>query len=154
MDRIEIDMATGAQKVVQMTPEEILQASDPVTMVKEKCAIVSTFSSSKYSEGIVYGGNTYQIDGESQKTIGLRVSYAMNSVSDPTTFPWGHPYDKGWWDVNNAYHAMTAAEFMVFAKAVSDYCSCLACCAREHKSAITVENCETYDYSTGWPVQP
>jgi len=116
------------------------------------CKEISDFADSKYAAGIVYLGNTYQIDERSQARIDYRADYARLNIVDPVTYPWGDPYNKGWWDVNNAWHAMTAAEFLAFAKAVNDYCSCISACCTDHKNAVTALNCATYDYSTGWPV--
>ncbi len=104
--------------------------------------------------GFNYAGNIYQNSVDAQNNIGIRAIYAGWSIQDPTTFPWVEPYSLGWWDVSNVWHAMTAAEFMLFAKAVSDYVSACAACCRNHKNAITQENCITYDYTTGWPVNP
>lgn len=118
----------------------------------EKCKQCNAFLNGKLSAGFVYGGNTYQINGDAQDSIGKRATYAGWNKADPITFPWLEPYSRGWWDVTNTWHPMTVDEFMLFAKAVSDYVSACAACCRDHKSAITTENCETYDYTTGWPV--
>lgn len=160
------DVSAQHQEVIDIaneiwTPEVVaayqLKTNPPKTIeenVMACCKEIIDFAGAKYAAGLAYGGNTYQLTIESQKLVGLRAIYAMNSITDPINFPWGDPYNKGWWDTDNAYHAMTAAEFMAFARAVSDYCSCIACCCRDHKNAVTAENCATYDYSGGWPVQP
>jgi hypothetical protein len=118
------------------------------------CKTITEFANAKYAAGLEYLGNTYQIGKDAVQDIGHREQYAAHSVADPVGYPWSAPYNKGWWDVTNTWHPMTAAEFMAFAKTVSDYCSCVACCARDHKNAVTALNHATYDYSTGWPVQP
>lgn len=118
------------------------------------CKEIEDFANAKYAAGIVYLGNTYQIDDVSRTEIGLRSIYATNSNIDPISFPWIDPFDRGWRDVANVYHAMTAVEFMAFGKAVSYYCACIKCCCWDHCASVTAENHATYDYSTGWPVQP
>lgn len=117
-----------------------------------KCKQCNVFLSEKLSAGFIYGGFTYQINGDAQDNIGKRATYAGWSNQDPITFPWVEPYSLGWWDISNTWHAMTANGFMLFAKAVSDYVSACAACCRNHKTAITPLNCQTFDYTTGWPV--
>ena len=114
--------------------------------------VIGDFAKVKYVAGFSYGGFTYQIDTTSRTEIGLRAVYATNSTIDPVNFPWTYPYDRGWRDIANMYQPMTASEFLAFAKAVSDYCSCIKCCCDDHKDAVTALNYATYDYSTGWPV--
>lgn len=136
-----------------LTPEEVA-ATSAANGCKECCHACEQYMADKISSGFVYGGNTYQINGSAQEAIGKRAIYAGWSVQDPVTFPWGDPYSLGWWDIFNIWHAMTAAEFRLFAKSVSDYVSACASCCRTHKSAITTLNYSTYDYTTGWPVNP
>lgn len=120
----------------------------------KKCKDVDAYCSDVLEAGFIYAGNIYQINGDAQDNIGKRATYAGWSKQDPITFPWIEPYSLGWWDIDNIWHPMTADEFMLFAKAVSDYVSACAACLREHKNAVTGENCVTYDYTTGWPVNP
>lgn len=122
---------------------------DLVSNVKNKCLEILQ---KKISNGFLYSGNLYQIDRSSQDNIGKRAIYAGWSVQDPITFPWIEPYSLGWWDVNNTWHQMSAQEFTLFAKAVSDYVSACTACCRNHQNSITLENCETYDYTAGWPL--
>lgn len=144
------------------TPEAIAAylalTAPPVLTLEELLAktrvMCSEYMSAKLAAGFVYGGNTYQVDGDAQDNIGKRATYAGWSKLDPLTFPWVDPYSLGWWDIVNVWHPMTAEEFMLFAKAVSDYVSECAACCRNHKNLITPENCATYDYTTGWPVNP
>lgn len=140
---------------LEVTEEQYLalKAAEPDTEAIRKKK-VDCHCSEMLSAGFVYGGATYQIDGDAQEAIGKRAIYADWSVQDPATFPWVEPYSLGWWDVLNVWHGMTAAEFRLFAKAVSDYVSDCAARCRNHKNAITPLNCATYDYTTGWPVNP
>lgn len=124
---------------------------DAVTADEVRQGCVDYFCD-KMDAGFSYLGVTYQINSAAQADIGNRAIYATLSKGDPVTFPWGDPYYRGWWDVLNVYHAMTADEFLLFAKAVSDYVSTCAACCRDHKNAITPENCTTYDYTLNWPL--
>lgn len=123
----------------------------PVVTVQSKCAEIEEYCNAKFAAGLAYNLATFQIDDESQKRINMRASYALASKLDPVASPWGTTYAAGWWDSSNIYHAMTVDEFLAFAKAVSDYSSACAKCCRDHKSAVTPENCATYDFSAGWP---
>ena len=110
--------------------------------------------SNMFSAGLVYEAKTFQMCGKSQQKIASRATYAALHKIDAVAFPWIAPYSNGWWDVNDAVLAstQTADGFLAFAKAASNYCSACDKCCRDHKSAVTVENCTTYNYSTGWPV--
>lgn len=111
-------------------------ATGPVARCSSRCSECETLYKSKLTPGLAHGGFTYQIDGSAQDSIGKRATYANLSVQDAVTYPWGDPYSRGWWDTSNVYHAMTAAQFLAFAKAVSDYVSVRAACCRDHKNAL------------------
>lgn len=120
-----------------------------------QCAC-SKYLEDKISVGFVYGGTTFQACKESQRLINARSTYALANKIDAVTFPWSAPYSDGWWDINNVPLASTTTVdgFLAFAKAFFDYYSACAICCRNHKNAITDLNYATYDYATGWPVNP
>lgn len=143
---------TGEMTETECTPTDLGVTTEAIfSDVKKK---IQNYSDSLFGAGFSYQGVVYQIDENSQNRIHKRFSYASNSVIDPVAFPWVDPYSKGWRCVNNDWHVMTAQEFFLFGKLVSDYCSKIIACCFDHKNAITIENCATYDYTTGWPVNP
>lgn len=138
--------------VSESLPQDII---DWVNVEKSK---IAKYNCSEYCAGIfasgrIYEGATFQICGESQRAIAARATYALANKIDPVNFPWVSPYSDGWWDINNVVLASTTTVdgFLAFAKNISDYCSACAKCCRDHKSAVTPENCATYDFSAGWP---
>lgn len=151
------------------TPEQIA-ADAAIAADKICCTSCEELITAKFSSGFMYGGYTYQVNGDARSSIGDRAIYAGWSNADPVTFPWVEPYSLGWWDVNNIWHAMTAAEFMLFGKAVSDYVSACFVCCRAHKNALgaicgnalltdtekmtAMEAYMATDALTGWPVNP
>ena len=128
----------------------------PAGSMEKKCSDIDTHCSGLFSSGRVYQTKTFQICGESQRFIAARATYASLHKIDPVTFPWTAPYSDGWWDVDNVVLASTQTVdgFLAFAKSVSDYCAACYKCKRDHKNAVTAENCVIYNYSTGWPVNP
>lgn len=155
MDMLRADLGDDAPQYESLIAEVLAGQQPPQPPTEEHvCQACTDYYGGKLDAGFVYLGVTYQINGEAQDNIGKRATYAGWSTQDPITFPWVEPYSLGWWDISNVWHAMTANEFMLFAKAVSDYVSACAACFRNHKNAITAENCATYDYTTGWPVNP
>ena len=120
---------------------------------KKKLA-VDDHCSMFFSTGFTYETKTFQICGESQRRIAARTTYALASKINAVAFPWVSPHSDGWWDVGNVVlsSTQTVDGFLAFAKAASDYCAACSKCCRDHKSAVTAENCTTYDYSAGWPV--
>lgn len=118
---------------------------------KMTCCAIDDYCDAHMGAGFSYLGAVYQVDADSQREITSRAAYATLNKIDATNFPWGTPYSDGWKDAANVWHAMTGADFLAFAKAVSDFCSaCYKCCS-DHKAAVTTLNYATYDYSTGWP---
>lgn len=156
--------------IVPCTPEEeaaaaaaVAALNTPVVKCTARCGECESLYKTKLSLGLVHGGFTYQIDGSAQDSIGKRATYANLSVQDTVTYPWGDPYSRGWWDTSNVYHAMTAAQFLAFAKAVSDYVSVCAACCRDHKNALIairddgvktdeqkVTDINAYNIQAGW----
>ncbi len=120
-----------------------------------QCACTKYFED-KLVAGFNYGGVTFQACKESQRLISARATYALANKIDAVAFPWVAPCNEGWWDINNNPLASTTTVdgFLAFAKAFFDYCSACSKCCRNHKNAITSENFATYDYTTGWPVNP
>lgn len=144
-----------------------------IMVCSDCCNGVNQIMADKLALGFEYpsaSGIIYQINGDAQDSIGKRATYAGWSNADPIAFPWVPPYSLGWWDANNTWHAMTAVEFMLFGKAVSDYVSACAACCRGHKTALeTICNnalltdaeknaaMDAYlatDALAGWPVNP
>lgn len=132
-----------------INPQSALPSSPAEMKMK-----IDAHCSNMFSAGLVYEAKTFQMCGESQQRIAARATYAALHKIDPVTFPWLAPYSDGWWDVNNVVLASTQTGdgFLAFAKAASNYCSACSKCCRDHKSAVTTENCATYNYSAGWPV--
>lgn len=161
---------------VQPTYEETLACVGPVGssgVCSDCCNGVSQIMSDKLSIGFEYpsaSGIIFQINETAREAIGQRAIYAWWSNADPVTYPWSAPYSLGWWDVTNTWHVMTAAEFMLFAKAVSDYVSACAACCRGHKTALeticnnalltdaeknaAMTSYLAVDALAGWPVNP
>lgn len=128
----------------------------PLVTQASKRTEVDCHCASVLSSGFSYGGTTFQASVESQRRIAARATRALANKIDAVTFPWVAPHSDGWWDVNNIVltSTQTVDGFLAFAKAFGDYCSACEKCKRDHKSAITPENCATYNYTTGWPVNP
>lgn len=147
---------TAAEYVEWLAEGNIpLPASIEDTVEVTKTA-VDNHCAGMFTSGFVYGGVTFKACGESQRRVAARAMRALANKVDAATFPWVSPHSDGWWDINNVVLASTQTVdgFLAFSKAFGDYCSACEKCKRDHKNAITQENCATYDYTTGWPVNP
>lgn len=138
-------------------------ATGPAARCSSRCAECDALYKTKLSPGFLYSGFTYQINDDAQNSIAKREAYAHLSFQDAVTYPWDGVYARGWWDTSNVYHAMTAAQFLAFAKAVSDYVSVRTACCRDHKNALIairddgvktdaqkVIDINAYNIQTGW----
>ncbi len=151
MDGEALSLPNWPQGAIELTAEEAAIAQQPQKTVGSVCDSIDSYCDSHMNAGFSYLGAVYQVDADSQRTITSRATYAVLNKMDAVTFPWNTPYSDGWKDAENVWHAMTGADFLAFAKAVSDFCSaCYKCCS-DHKAAVTTLNYATYDYSTGWP---
>ena len=119
---------------------------------QEKIAEIVALSETKNT--ITYNGTEWPCDDLAQQNVSYRSSYAALSQTVPEAFPWTGIYTK-WIDpTGSSVTFATALDFLIFAKAISDYCNLVFARTNELKVIVnssTMEQINALDITVGWP---